>query len=258
MGVMRAAAAVLAVVLVLASSSCAGDDRFRRAASDSERSNADDRAHAMIEQLGGKAAWDALEVIAFDFVVEAGVEVARNQHLWDKKRGLHRVTLGDQTIYLDLWTRKGHVFEGGSGEPVEVSDPEDKADALKAAYEAFINDTWWLAAPFKVFDDGVNRAVMDGDLRLTFDDGIGLTSGDAYLFHLDAQAMLTGWSFDLESGLKGSFDFSEPVVIEGVTFYSRRSGPMGSGIRLDGLQGWSSAVPDRFAPLKDLRPDAFR
>ncbi len=257
MGMSRRLLAAALIAWLTSTAACAGDDRFRRAATESEKAQADDRAHAMVERLGGHAAWEALEVVAFDFVVDAGIEARRNRNTWDKKRGLHRVIIDEQTIYTDLWSNKGRVFEGGSGAPVEVTDPEAKREALEAGYKAFINDTWWLAAPFKVFDGGVNRAVMDGDLRLTFDDGIGLTSGDAYLFHLDEQATLTGWSFDLESGLKGSFDFKAPVEIEGVTFYSRREGPLGAAIILDKLEGWSAPVPDRFAPLKDLRPDAF-
>ena len=60
---------------------------------------------------------------------------------------------------------------------------------LKNAYGRFINDTYWLLAPWKIFDPGVHLA-YDGEkpcpgggtcdvLRLSFDN-VGLTPKDKY------------------------------------------------------------------------------
>ena len=257
-GLTRAGLLSSVVALCLITIGCSTDDRMRRKATSVERIKADSRAHSMIQQLGGISAWKELEVITFDFVVHAGVEVLRRSHVWDKRRGLHRWTEGDITAYTDLWSGKGKVFRTEDGQPSKIEDADDKAAILDEAYRAFINDTWWLAAPFKVFDEGVHRAVMDGDIRLTFDAGVGLTSGDAYLFHLDDDANLTGWSFDLESGWSASFMRAERQTVHGVTFHTHHHGPLGFGVRIDQLQGRQSPAPDIFGPLSSLRPELFQ
>jgi hypothetical protein len=67
---------------------------------------------------------------------------------------------------------------------------EPKAEHLKSAYERFINDMYWLLAPWKIFDPGVNRSYEgekecpDGGvcdvLKITFGENVGLTPRDAY------------------------------------------------------------------------------
>ena len=79
---------------------------------------------------------------------------------------------------------------GGAAEVVEVSvAAESKAKLLETAYGRFINDGYWLLAPWKVFDPGVRREYAgekpgpDGALcdvlKLSFD-GVGLTPKDVY------------------------------------------------------------------------------
>src|SRR5262249_34366936 len=69
-----------------------------------------------------------------------------------------------------------------------VSD-EENAKRLEGAYGRFINDTYWLLAPWKIFDPGVHLA-YDGEkpcpgggecdvLKLSFED-VGLTPKDVY------------------------------------------------------------------------------
>ena len=59
---------------------------------------------------------------------------------------------------------------------------------LKTAVDYFNNDSFWLVAPYKVFDPGVIRSVVQQDgkdaLLVTYTSG-GSTPGDSYLWILD-------------------------------------------------------------------------
>ncbi len=63
-----------------------------------------------------------------------------------------------------------------------------KEDAIAYAVAQFNNDSFWLVAPFKVFDKGVLRSIVEVDgkqkLLLQYTTG-GTTPGDAYLWDLD-------------------------------------------------------------------------
>lgn len=242
------------LVVLLALAGCASSEPYRRAPSDDDRRAGDALAGRMVEGLGGREAWDRLQVISFTFVVEAGVRVVARHHDWDKRLGLHKLTEGEGDdlveVWTDQWSHDGVVQVGGR----PVTDPERKRELIEDAWQAFINDTWWLVAPFKVFDDGTHRAAIDGDLRLTFDDGVGLTSGDAYLFDLDEAGHLLGWSFLLESGLRGSFDFRGEVKQHGVTFFTRKENAFAT-ILLDGLEVSLAPRPEVFGPLAGRRPE---
>jgi hypothetical protein len=70
----------------------------------------------------------------------------------------------------------------------------------------FINDTYWLLAPLKLFDDGVIRdrdASEDTDaeqaLTLAFD-GVGRTPGDRYWLYVDrTTGRVNAWRFHLQN-----------------------------------------------------------
>ena len=62
-------------------------------------------------------------------------------------------------------------------------------DLIDKAIKYFNNDSFWLVAPYKVFDEGTKRSVVtldDGSqgLLVTYTTG-GSTPGDSYLWHLD-------------------------------------------------------------------------
>lgn len=62
-------------------------------------------------------------------------------------------------------------------------------DLIEKAIKYFNNDSFWLVAPYKVFDEGTIRSIVkleDGTdgLLVTYRSG-GSTPGDSYLWHLD-------------------------------------------------------------------------
>lgn len=98
----------------------------------------------------------------------------KNHYKWYKQKGIVDVTLGDDKIILNL--NDVNNSEASSKELIE--------DALKN----FNNDSFWLVAPYKIFDKGTERKLVDYEgkeaLLVTYTSG-GSTPGDSYLWILD-------------------------------------------------------------------------
>jgi len=151
---------------------------------------ADAVGRELIAAMGGEAAWEKARQFQFDFVVvKEGQEVARFSHAWDRYTGDYRVTGVDKAgapyaVYFNVNTKDGKAFVNDV-----PASPEESAKRVEGAYGRFINDTYWLLAPWKIFDPGVSLA-YDGEkpcpgggvcdvLKLSFDN-VGLTPKDVY------------------------------------------------------------------------------
>jgi len=164
----------------------------------------------------------ALKSLEFTFVVTAGEdEKARRSHSWQPQAGTLTVKMGGEPVHF---SGLGHtdptrlVAEPAShaADWAAVSPGTDPKRAAQA-WSAFINDSYWLLAPSKVMDGGVNRSIdEEGRLVLSFD-GVGLTPGDRYMLTVDPEsARVTAWSFVLQGGSEGHFSWTEHT----------RSGPL--------------------------------
>lgn len=139
-----------------------------------------------VQQAVGLEGWKRTGAVSWNFG-------GRNQHLWDRERDLIRVRWGDMEVLRYLWEDRGIVYEDGQ----EVTDPEDKQEAMDAAYAAWVNDAFWLYPFEKFFDAGVTRQVISTDagkeaLLITFNEG-GLTPGDSYLWLLEEGGRPYAW-----------------------------------------------------------------
>ncbi|MDX1430768.1 MAG: hypothetical protein R3282_10790, partial [Rhodothermales bacterium] len=165
---------------------------------------ADSLAHRMVEAHGGLSAWAGVRYLRFDFGFESPERSGLTaRHLWDRQTGDYRLEWfpGTDTTAVALFnvnTREGKVFVNGEQAAQGVSE------MLDSAYRRYINDTYWLLAPLKVFDDGVRRTMATDSasgehvLALSFAD-VGLTPGDRYWLTVDSETgMLRRWSFMLE------------------------------------------------------------
>lgn len=109
-----------------------------------------------------------------------------HHYTWDKLRGIVEVRWGDYVVDLKLSDPpRSRVTEKG----VACTTTECN-DLYRTAWDYFNNDSFWLVAPFKVFDPGVQRSLVimeDGSKRLlvTYTQG-GSTPGDSYLWKLNA------------------------------------------------------------------------
>jgi hypothetical protein len=115
----------------------------------------------------------------------------KRSHLWDRTRNLARVRWDGHDVLLDLHRKDGRAVSGGqelSGEP--------KKKLIERAYNAFINDSFWLNPLPKLFDEGVTRSVVQHEgsdaLMVSYASG-GVTPGDVYLWILDENKRPKAW-----------------------------------------------------------------
>jgi hypothetical protein len=171
-------------------------------------SRAEELAQSVVETAGQPR---KATKVAFSFVVEVdGEEKVRRRHVWWPSKQKLRVDVGETEVEL----KSLDAFEVSkmAESPGEFEDkwkkvaPNVSASQAAEAWGWFVNDSYWLFAPSKLFDPGVHRSVDDqGRLVLTFD-GVGLTPGDRYVLSVDTErGVVTRWSYELESGRSGTF-----------------------------------------------------
>lgn len=166
--------------------------------------------------LARRVAWTAgydqapkVKQLDFTFAVERdGQKVFAAKHKWDRVDNRARITWTDKEgrvndAVLDVTSRtaRGTV----DGEKV-VGDRE--RELAQAAYARWINDTYWFLLPVKLFDDGTHLEMdeprnLDGKphpvMKITYDSGVGLTSGDTYWLFVDPDAFrIVRWEMKLE------------------------------------------------------------
>jgi hypothetical protein len=166
---------------------------------------------AMIDAMGGTSAWDHARYFHFDFtVVRSGKKVASFSHSWDRWTGRYRVEGEDAhgvpwKAWFNVNTKEGDYWVNGAR-----TEGEARAKGLEDAYGRFINDTYWLLAPWKVFDPGVHleyvgevkddRGRSCDEIKLSFDN-VGLTPKDVYWMDVDKSShLMDEWKFVLNGG----------------------------------------------------------
>jgi hypothetical protein len=113
----------------------------------------------------------------------------KNKHLykWDKYNNICTVQWKEFKVDLHL------KYPGRSQASVHsfqvVGENRDKL--VQQALDYYNNDSFWLLAPYKVFDDGVERRLVELEngkegLLVTYTTG-GSTPGDSYLWEFDDQ-----------------------------------------------------------------------
>ena len=119
-----------------------------------------------------KEGYDSIKYIGFTY---AGV----HHYQWNREDNTVQVKWDEQDVFVNL-----------NNEMQSYSLLELKA------YEYFINDSFWLVAPFKMRDPGVIRSTVDMEenrgLLLTYTSG-GVTPGDSYLWIIDSRGFPVAW-----------------------------------------------------------------
>lgn len=107
-----------------------------------------------------------------------------HNYKWDKETGIVDVKWDDYLVSLNLKdTSRSMAVKKGTDLTTKES-----LELYKIASDYFNNDSFWLVAPFKVFDEGTKRSIVkleDGSngLLITYTSG-GSTPGDSYLWKL--------------------------------------------------------------------------
>lgn len=108
-----------------------------------------------------------------------------HHYKWFKTDGSCEVLWNDINVLLNL--------KNPNNSKVFVLDNEyngvEKQDYINKAEAYFNNDSFWLVAPYKVFDTGTERRLVTTEdnkkeLLVTYTSG-GTTPGDSYLWHFD-------------------------------------------------------------------------
>jgi hypothetical protein len=139
--------------------------------------NADDLAYKMLDALDNDA-FENTNYIEWTFK-------KRHHYQWEKSKNLCTVFWDDYKVGLNLNNSAlnkayvhGFTIKGDMGK-----------ELISKATSYFNNDSFWLVAPYKVFDTGTERRLVklnDGEegLLITYKTG-GSTPGDSYLWILD-------------------------------------------------------------------------
>ena len=138
---------------------------------------ADALAHKMLNALDYKA-FEATNKLEWTF---------RNRHhyIWKKSDSSCNVYWKEFKVDLDLNDySKSKVYVHGF-----MVDGEQAKELTDKAVAYFNNDSFWLVAPYKVFDKGTERRLVTTEngeqgLLITYTSG-GSTPGDSYLWILD-------------------------------------------------------------------------
>jgi hypothetical protein len=153
-------------------------------------------ADAAMRAMGGRAAWDAAQQVSWTFF---GVRT----HVWDKHRDMARIEWLKRPLKVIVHLRDGtgKVLLDG----VEQTHPDSLAKYLDMGKKAWVNDSYWLAMPYKLKDSGVTlKYVGEGEtadkraadvLQLTFK-GVGVTPDNKYHVWVDKElSLVTQWAF---------------------------------------------------------------
>ena len=116
-----------------------------------------------------------------------------HHYQWSKNQNRCSVQWEDFTVQLDLKNKGNSTVSVGG----QLYSGVDKELLINKALAYFNNDSFWLVAPYKVFDAGVERRLVKQEngsdsLLITYTYG-GTTPGDSYLWHLDEQGFPTSF-----------------------------------------------------------------
>lgn len=198
-----------------------------------------------IEDAIDLAAWARTGAVRWTFA-------GRNQHLWDRRRGLVRVRWDDVEVLLREGGSAGRAYRGGA----EVTGREGQA-LRERAHAAWINDSFWLNAAAKLHDEGTTRRlVADDQLLVEYASG-GLTPGDAYLWHVGEDGLPVAWQMWVSvlpvGGVRASFE-DWVTLSTGARVSTRRAGAFGFALTMTDVAGAATLAElvgpeDPFAPI---------
>lgn len=173
-----------------------------------ESTAADELAREVAEKAGDPG---EVEKLAFSFIVEVGGDQkVRRRHIWRPEDGRLTVEKDDTIIrFQKLHDHNPTQLAEAPGEHTDAWQsiaPDTEPARAAEAWSWFVNDSYWLLAPAKLFDPGVQRSLDDqGRLVLTFGD-VGLTPDDRYRLTIDRDPdVVTRWQFELQDGRSGAF-----------------------------------------------------
>lgn len=132
-----------------------------------------------------KAAYDTLPYMRWEFF-RAG-----QKYFWDKKENKALIEFENYKVLFNLNDMNAKCYREGT-----LLEGEEHESIKQKAWSNWCNDSFWMLAPFKLFDKGTERKIVKIDnkehLLIEYLSG-GVTPGDSYLWMLDENNRPTGW-----------------------------------------------------------------
>lgn len=130
----------------------------------------------------------ALNISGYETLDQIQFSFRDHHYLWNKIE--ERVLVSWEGYQVDLI-----LSEIENSKIVQGDKKSNRADLIEKAKAYFYNDSYWLVAPFKFFDPGVIRSLVETDngnkaLLITHTSG-GVTPGDSYLWYFDENLVPT-------------------------------------------------------------------
>jgi hypothetical protein len=209
-----------------------------------------------VEHAVGAEAWARTGAVGWTF------SVTGTRHLWDREREWARVRWDDREAQIDLGApTRGVAFVGE-----RRLEGDEARETIRAGWDRWVNDAFWLAAPFKLRDPGTTRAVVELEgrsmLLVSYASG-GATPGDAYGWTIAEDGTPSAWRMWVSvlpiGGLEARWEGWETLPT-GARIATRRAlGPL--AIEMRDLRGAETLAllepgPDPFALLAALPPAA--
>ena len=144
-----------------------------------ENEKANTLATKMLTSLNKKA-YDSTNVFEWTFK-------SKRHYKWEKYKNCCEVYWADNKVKLNF---EDNTLNQAFVHSFKV-DGELADELIKKASKYYKNDSFWVFAPYRIFDEGVKRALVttaQGDALL-----VTYKSGDSYLWQLDSSGKPTGF-----------------------------------------------------------------
>lgn len=164
-----------------------------------------------------------------------------HHYKWDRQLNLVVIRWDENEVELDLNDlTQSNCFVNNEEVPDNLNDK-----LIKKAVDKFNNDSFWLVAPYKVFDKGTSRKLVvlpEGEaLLVSYSEG-GTTPGDSYLWLLNENGFPKAYKMWVKiipvGGLEVSWD--DWIITKSGAFLPKthQFGPL--GLDLEDVSGYNN------------------
>ena len=149
---------------------------------------ADELAQNMLTALN-YGAFNDLRFVQWSFFM------GKHHYRWDRFDNVAEILWDGNKVIMNLDTKEAQVFQNNG----PITETTYKNALINEAWKYWCNDSFWMFAPFKVFDPGTERSIVETEnsntkgLKIHYESG-GHTPGDSYVWEIkDDDNMPISW-----------------------------------------------------------------